>query len=128
MAVQFILGRSGSGKTYHCLESIRAQLTQCATGCPLVFLVPEQTTFQMEQSLLSGGDIKGYHRAEIMSFARLGRMVLQSSGVSLLKPLSEFGKQMILRRLLQEHKEQLTLFKQIALDNGFVRALSTIDR
>jgi ATP-dependent helicase/nuclease subunit B len=128
MTVQFILGRSGSGKTYHCLESIRGHLAQCVTGCPLVFLVPEQTTFQMEQSLLAGGDIKGYHRAEIMSFARLGRMVLQTSGVTSLKPLSEFGKQMILRRLLQEHKEEFTLFKQIALDNGFVRALSTIIR
>ena len=41
MAVQFILGRSGTGKTSYCIESIRDVLLNSGEQ-QLILLVPEQ--------------------------------------------------------------------------------------
>ncbi len=41
MAIQFILGTSGSGKTRWCIDAIAEALRQ-PDDRPLVFLVPEQ--------------------------------------------------------------------------------------
>ena len=77
MSVQFIFGRSGSGKTHYCLESVRSELRLSPTGPSLILLVPEQATFQIEQALLTDGSLAGYHRAYVVSFARLARLILQ---------------------------------------------------
>ena len=54
MSVRFILGRAGTGKTHHCLTSIRRELEsdpECAQK--LILLVPEQASLQMERALLA---------------------------------------------------------------------------
>jgi hypothetical protein len=52
MAVRFILGRSGTGKTHHCVKAIVEALSQPvpngaegADNQHLVLLVPEQATY-----------------------------------------------------------------------------------
>lgn len=40
MALRFILGRSGAGKTRFCLDEIRAELRERPDGAPLIMLVP----------------------------------------------------------------------------------------
>ena len=126
MSVQFILGRSGSGKSYHCLESVRSELSRSAQGEPLILLVPEQATFQMEQALLTDGSLVGYNRANVVSFGRLAQLILQQTRPSSLNPLSEQGKQMILRRLVQEEQSKLTIFGQSENRSGFIVRLSGI--
>ena len=93
--IKFILGRSGSGKTHFCLRSIEAELVRARHGSPLIFLVPEQATFQMEQALLAHEGFRGYHRAQIVSFARLSRLVLMQTEPPALEPLGDMAKQMI---------------------------------
>ncbi|MCP4710442.1 MAG: hypothetical protein GY869_17605, partial [Planctomycetes bacterium] len=122
--VKFILGRSGSGKTYCCLESIKQQLQQASQGVPLILLVPEQATFQMEQALLASDEFCGYHRAHVVSFARLARLVLMQTEPPSQSPLGDRAKQMILRRLLQEKTPQLTVFARSADKPGFIAQLS----
>jgi len=124
MPVRFILGRSGSGKTFYCLESVRAELRRSCRGESLILLVPEQATFQIEQSLLADGSLPGYHRAYVVSFARLARLILQQTTPPVLPQLTETGKQMILRRLLQQHQSDLTIFARAADRGGFVAQLS----
>jgi len=127
MSLRFILGRSGSGKTYYCLESVRAELRSAGRGCRLILLVPEQATFQVEQALLSEDDeLRGYHRVEVMSFARLARLVLAETSPGKLKPLSEFGKQMILGRLMQQLHGDLKIFNRTADRSGFAIELSSV--
>jgi ATP-dependent helicase/nuclease subunit B len=124
MSVRFILGRSGSGKTQYCLESVRAELRRSDRSESLILLVPEQATFQIEQSLLADGSLPGYARATVVSFGRLARVILQQTHPPALPPLSETGKQMILRRLLQQHQSELTIFARSADRGGFVAQLS----
>ncbi|MBN1844618.1 MAG: exodeoxyribonuclease V subunit gamma, partial [Sedimentisphaerales bacterium] len=123
MTVRFILGRSGSGKTHRCLQQIRRALQADPAGPPLILLAPEQATFQLEQALLANGGLEGYHRARVVSFLRLAHLVLQQTAPPALEPLSESGKQMILRRLLQEHQDQLVLFGRSTRSSGFIAQL-----
>ena len=53
MSLQFILGRSGSGKTTWMLNDIRMKLKNDPSHAPLVYLVPDQMTFLSEYKLAS---------------------------------------------------------------------------
>ena len=79
MGVRFVLGRAGAGKTRKCLDEIHAALRSSDPG-RLLFIVPEQATFQMERTLALGADCGGYWRAEVLSFSRLARRVLDDLG------------------------------------------------
>lgn len=48
MSLRFIVGRAGVGKTQLCFEELLVQLREDPLGKPLLLIVPEQATFQME--------------------------------------------------------------------------------
>lgn len=54
MAVRFIIGRAGSGKTHYCISAVKERLRQDPINGPrLILLVPEQASLQMERAILS---------------------------------------------------------------------------
>jgi ATP-dependent helicase/nuclease subunit B len=108
MAVQFILGRSGTGKTSLCIKGIRQALADEGSEQPLVFLVPEQATYQAERAILADGQIGGYSRLYVLSFQRLGYLVFGKNTV--LKGLSTAGQQLIIQRILQQEHGLLRVF------------------
>jgi len=124
MAVQFILGRAGSGKTYSCLEAIRAQLRLSQRGPALVLLVPEQATYQTERALVTTSGLGGYCRAHVLSFRRLAYQVLMEVGGAALPPLEASGKQMALRSILRRRSADLRLFEKSARQRGFIERLA----
>jgi len=123
MSLRFILGRAGTGKTYTCLKEIQDQINkEPDNSFPLLLLVPEQVTFQMEVSLLAG--LKGTYRAQALSFRRLAWHILSETGGISRIPVSELGKQMILRKLLMEKRKELNVFQQLTNYPGFIQNLS----
>ncbi len=131
MSVRFVLGRAGSGKTHHCLATIRAGLAERLVGSPtLVMLVPEQAASQMERALLSDPDLPGLGRAEVLSFRRLAHRIL-SAGRPDATPraplpvvLTDVGRDMVLRELILERGRTLREFAGVAARPGFVVALA----
>ncbi len=123
---RFLLGPAGSGKTFRCLEEIRAALRENPEGPPLVLLAPKQATFQLERQLLAGNDISGYTRLHIFSFDRLARFVLENLGIAPPKLLSDEGRVMVLRALLMRHEGELKLFGRSARRPGFAQELSAL--
>jgi len=126
MTVQFILGRSGTGKTHYCVHTITRAL-QTTQRHPLIFLVPEQATYQAERAVLSDPDIVGYDRLHILSFDRLhvqlgGRLTPQAR-------LSGLARQMLLQRLLQTHAHELAVYGSCSHQPGLVhKVLDVIDQ
>ncbi|MGA2915860.1 MAG: PD-(D/E)XK nuclease family protein [Sedimentisphaerales bacterium] len=128
MAVQFILGRSGSGKTTLCIKQIIESLlndaaVSAANPPPqvwglnnLVFLVPEQATYQAERAILSDSRIKGYSRLHILSFQRLCYLIFGKNLAA--RPLNEQARDMIVHRLLCENAEKLKVFSSAAASTG----------
>ncbi len=124
MAVRFVLGRAGTGKTHHCLSEIRGELSERLVGTPsLVLLVPEQAALQMERQLLSGGELPGLGRCEVLSFRRLAHRVLNAAGGPLPVVLTPIGREMVLRDLLARNRAGLREFDGVALRPGFVASL-----
>ncbi|HTD87557.1 MAG TPA: hypothetical protein VK850_13340, partial [Candidatus Binatia bacterium] len=78
MPVEFVIGPAGSGKTFLCLDQVRAALKASPEGPPLLFLAPKQATFQLERELLSDPELPGYTRLQILSFDRLAEFVLDN--------------------------------------------------
>ncbi|MCH9022033.1 MAG: hypothetical protein IID32_04645, partial [Planctomycetes bacterium] len=126
MSVRFIFGRSGSGKTHYCLEAIREALRTGPRDQPLILLVPQQATFQMEQTLLSAEALWGYHRVRVTHFNRLAQEVLLETAGVLLPGLSETSKQMILWQLLVKHRKALKVLSRSGPSEGFVARLSAL--
>ena len=110
----FILGPAGSGKTYRCIQSVRERLAQASEGPRLLFLAPKQATFQIESQILAGGELGGYTRLEVLSFTRLAERILAELAPSLSRILSDGGRVMVLRSLLNKHAERLRAFRPVA--------------
>ncbi len=110
----FILGPAGSGKTHRCIQSVRRRLAQDPEGPPLLFLAPKQATFQIESQILADGELGGYTRLEILSFARLAERVLSELSPGSFRILSDEGRIMVLRSLLDKHSKRLRAFRAAA--------------
>ena len=119
--VQFILGRSGTGKSRWCIDAVCEALAAPGTE-PLILLVPEQATYQVERSILSASNIAGFSRLHVLSFNRLG-FWLQSHRSSA-TDISRTGKQMILHKLLLELAGEMTLYKGSGTTMGLAEKLS----
>lgn len=124
MALHFIIGRAGTGKTHTCLEAVRQELLSRPAGPQLILLVPEQATFQIEYSLASTPGLKGFIRAQVLSFRRLAYRVLQEVGGAARPHIGEIGKRMILRRFLEMRREQLKVFRRSVNMPGFSDTLA----
>ena len=121
MAVQFVLGRSGTGKTSYCVRAVVDALLEPSEQ-PLLFLVPEQATYQAERAILSDGRIPGYHRLQILSFERLQYLLL---GRKIARPaISRIGRQMVIHKILRDNLDKLQIFGSSALLPGFAREMA----
>jgi ATP-dependent helicase/nuclease subunit B len=120
MAVQFILGRSGTGKTSCCIKSIIDELRKPA-GRPLILLVPEQATYQAERAVVADERIPGYHRLHVLSFDRLQFLL---SGKNTARPnVSRIARQMAVHRILLDNKDKLNIFKKLVSRPGLARRM-----
>ena len=123
MAVEFILGRSGSGKSRRCIDSIIGELAGVGAE-PLVLLVPEQATYQAERAILSNHKIPGYSRLNVLSFARLGYLLLgrRCAGAR----ISRIGQQMAIHRILRQNADKLKVYGKSASAAGLAAKMSQI--
>lgn len=123
MPIRFILGRSGTGKSHTSLEEIRERISNQPNGSPIIYLVPEQMTFQSEYELVKTPGLNGMIRAQVYSFSRLALRVLQETGGITRLFLSRTGMNMLLRKVVEENKEQLKSFQTASQQNGFFTLL-----
>ncbi len=108
MAVRFILGRSGSGKTSYCVKALVDALLEPGSTNPLILLVPEQASFQAEHAIFADKRITGYSRLHVLSFDRLQFLLF---GKNTARPeLSRIGRVMAIHKILRENSENLKIF------------------
>ncbi len=124
MSVQFILGRSGSGKTRHCIDAIGRQVADGAPARNLVLLVPEQATYQAEKAILSYSGVDGYHGLKVLSFDRLGFWLLGKNAAG--SELSRIAQEMVVNRILRANADKLKIFDQAADMAGVAAKLARI--
>lgn len=127
-ALRFILGRAGSGKTHTCIREIVDCLQEAPMGPPLLFILPDQATFQMERAIVQALPSQGFVRLRVLSFKRLALSILAEAGGLARPALTRTGRQMLLRSLLHEYGDQLQVFGRSARQPGFVAELEAMLR
>ncbi len=124
MSLRFVLGRAGSGKTAACLQAVGRAVREDPNGPPIIFLVPEQATFQVERVAADASEGPGSQRVQVLSFKRLARRVLSELGGGARKPIGDLGKLMVLRSLVERPSRPLALFAAASKRPGFVACLA----
>lgn len=125
MSLRFILGRAGSGKSHYCLEDIKRKIEN-GFDKPLIYLVPEQFSFQAEKNLLHHLGTAGMNKAEVMSFKRMAYRVMNEVGGITRQHMNAAGANMLIYRILEENRGQLTAFLKASHKRGFVDNVSNV--
>lgn len=119
MSLRFIYGRAGSGKSQFCIENINKRLNE-GGDTPLIFIVPEQFSFQSEKNILNVIGEKAALRVKVLSFKRLAYKVFNEIGGVTRKHLNPAGRNMIIYHVMDKYKDELKTFSAAARKQGFV--------
>lgn len=89
-------------------------------------IVPEQNKVQMERSYLDMTGAEGLLMAEVLSFRRLAHRLLDETGLLPGRRIDEFGRRMLLFRVLKENSSQLHSFAHLADRSGFIAEAESV--
>ena len=123
MGLRLVLGRAGSGKSKLCQEEIVRELKERPDGYPLIYIVPEQATFQEEYALTTAPGLGGTIRAQVLSFRRLAWKVMQEVGGGKRFFIDDTGKGMVLRKVLEKQRGRLRVFRHAGEQAGALENL-----
>lgn len=126
MAVRFILGRSGTGKTHRILDEMKQSLLEAPNGDPIIYIVPDQMSFISEYELVNTPGLNGMIRGQVFSFTRLAWKILQETGGMSRYHLSDVGLNMMIRKIIDENKDCLHIFSKAADKPGFIHHVESM--
>lgn len=118
MELEFVLGKSGSGKTTYCTDKILSFPIEKK----IIYIVPEQFTLESEKLLTSRR--KSLINIDVVSFRRLWYHISGEIGKITKEFLDDEGKSMIIRKLIAD--KELVFFGKAADKPGFIDSVSKI--
>lgn len=124
MALQLILGGSGSGKTERLYKEI-IHSTEGQAGQQYILIVPEQFTMQTRKDVVTAHPRHGTMNIDVVSFQRLAYRIFEELAVENLKVLDDMGKSMVLRRVAAAQRRKLVLFSGHLNQSGFVSQMKS---
>ncbi len=110
MALKFILGNSGSGKTEYMYEEV-VKRAEANVKQNYLVVVPEQFTMQTQRKLVDLSTNHAIMNIDVLSFQRLAYRIFDELGKTDIKILEETGKNLVLRKIAQEQEEKLTVLR-----------------
>ena len=125
MALQFVLGNSGFGKTTH----IYNRIIQESMEHPEVryyCIVPEQFTLQTQRDFVTMHPRNGIFNIDVLSFQRLAYHVLDEVGENGRMILEETGKNLVLRKLAKAHEADLKFLGRNLNKLGYVSEVKSL--
>lgn len=123
--IQIIEGPSGSGKSYLVYEEmIRASIK--APEQRFFLIVPEQFTMQAQRDIINLHPQHGTMNIDIVSFNRLAYRVFEELNIRCDHVLEDFGKSMLLQRILMEHRKEWQVFGSCLNKAGFLDELKSL--
>ena len=122
--LEFIIGRAGTGKTHTCLAAMKEALTREPLGRQRILLVPEHMTYTAERALAETlTHSAGFLQTYVFGFRRLARQVLLETGGAHLPRISDIGRRILLKDILLNHREELSVFARSVDKRGFTETL-----
>ena len=125
MALQFIFGNPGSGKSHYLYEHIIRESMK-HPDINYIILVPEQFTMQTQKELVLRHPRHGIMNIDVLSFARLAFRVLEETGNGSREILDDEGKNLILRRLAGKKEDSLKVLKGNIKKPGYISEVKSL--
>lgn len=125
MALQFILGSAGTGKSYELRKHIIAESEKNPSVHYLV-IVPEQFTMQTQKDYVESHPNRGIMNIDILSFMRLAFRVFEEVGKQDKTILEDTGKSMLIRKVVESKKDDLIFFQKNIKRQGFIDELKSL--
>lgn len=123
MSLHFLFGRAGTGKTTRCCQEIYRYISE-NPDARAILLVPDQATYRAETKLAETFPAGGFTRVDVCGLSRLGYRLRQELGEKEDEALSPLVQQIILRRLLREHKKEFRMLGKAAGQPHFAKTLT----
>lgn len=125
MALQFIIGRAGAGKTYTLIKEMIEQ-SQLMPQKKFVAVVPEQYSMETQKEILTQHPRGGCFNIEVTSLTRLAYAVFEEQGITDLNVMDDLGKTLVIRKVLEECKENLKVYKSKVSMMGFTDKVKSV--
>lgn len=125
MSLQFLIGRSGSGKT-HTIYQMLIEESIKEEDQNYFLIVPEQYTLQTQKDIVDIHPNHGTMNIDVVSFPRLAYRVFEELSYYPDAVLEDMGKRMVLRKILEEEKNQLKIFGSSIQKPGFVENMKSM--
>lgn len=110
MALKFILGNSGGGKTEYMYQEV-VRRAEADVKQNYLVVVPEQFTMQTQRKLVDLSSNQAIMNIDVLSFQRLAYRVFDELGKTDIQILEETGKNLALRKIAQEQDEKLSVLR-----------------
>lgn len=132
MSIEFVLGRRKSGKSLYMTDILKKHIYSKEI---CYFLVPEQSTLETENKIISRLNSMGLLDVQVVSFKKLGNLLLKNSNLRLKTFLTEQGQLLILNKIINELNSELVFFKKAKISTleeinrviGSLRDLESIE-
>ena len=126
MSLRFIFGRGGSGKSTYILNEIKKRVQDDETT-PVIMLVPEQYTFEMEKRmsrLFQGKEKDKFLRSRVLSFKTMSNIVFSRVGGLTEVNINSSGRAMMTYKAIENVNKELNIFSKSSSQSGFVSSIS----
>lgn len=104
--VRFILGRSGTGKSTQAMKILGEAAEQ---NQPAMLIVPDQSTFECEKTLLDKFGPKTSEKILVFGFSRLCRYVFELTGTPCENVIDDGTRAVVMSLAIEELTEKLSL-------------------
>ena len=126
MAVHYIFGSAGAGKSYELCRRIK-ELAKKEPGTRYLVIVPEQFTLQTQKDFVTISDEnRGIMNIDVLSFLRLAYRVFEGTGGADRLVLEDTGKSMIVKKVAMQHEGELLMFGRNVHKAGFISEIKSI--
>ncbi|MCC8151791.1 MAG: PD-(D/E)XK nuclease family protein [Lachnospiraceae bacterium] len=124
MALTFIYGNSGNGKSEYIYHKV-ADMAERAPYQHFFIVVPEQFTLKTQRRLVDCSPHHVIMNVDVVSFERLAYRVFDELGIHH-TVMEETGKSLVLRRIVEENEDKLTILKGNLTKMGYIGELKSV--
>lgn len=129
MALKFIFGASGSGKSTYVTEKLVKE-AEADANTLFMLIVPDQFTMQTQMDVCLANERingkRGILNIDVLSFGRLTHRIFEEVGTPKEKPLDDTGKCLIVRRVISEHKDELSVLSNAVGNAGYIQEIKSV--
>ena len=123
--LKLVLGGSGYGKTKTVFEELVKAASQDFSKNYIV-VVPEQASHAVTDELLAMTEGHGILNIDVLGFARFAHRIFASGGGNRTTIIDDTGKNLILRRIAEEKKENLAILGGSLKKQGYVSEIKSV--